>query len=231
MNKSRSKLRAQRSNQDSALIYQSQIQPFHKDGKGIIPPKGYGVILDSEYAGEYQIPDTAVLLTTKNTTLGDGLTTNDPITLFDETGKIIDTYSHPFNPGNGISIEKLDPLKGDEPDNWKASRDVSGSTAGKENSHLKPQPEPTEPSRRLVIIGPDNVEEGVVEIFQIEVQANGEKDVGWEGEVRIEANVQSVRLFEVSEKPNSNSLTLKLENGSAEFQLHVFASHISVHLI
>ena len=71
----------------------------------------------------------------------------------------------------------------------------------------------------------------MVEIFQIEVQANGEKDVGWEGEVRIEANVQSVRLFEVSEKPNSNSLTLKLENGSAEFQLHVFASQIRVPLI
>ena len=202
------------------------IQPFHKDGKGIIPPKGYGVILDSEYAGEYQIPDTAVLLTTKNTTLGDGLTTNDPITLFDETGKTIDTYLHPFNPGNGISVEKLDPLKGDELDNWKASRDVSGSTAGKENSHLKPQPEPTEPSRRLVIIGPDNVEEGGVEIFRIEVQANGEKDVGWEGEIIIEASVQSVLLSVVSGKPAGNSLTLKLENGSAEFQLHVYASQI-----
>ena len=204
------------------------IQPFHKDGKGIIPSKGYGVILDSEYAGEYQIPDTAVLLTTKNTTLGDGLTTNDPITLFDETGKIIDTYLHPFNPGNGISVEKLDQIKGDEPENWKASRDVSGSTAGMENSHLKPQPETSEPIRRLVIIGPDNVEEGGIEIFQIEVQANGEKDVGWEGEVKIEASVQSVRLSVVSGKPASNLLTLKLDNGSTEFQLHVFASQVRV---
>ena len=204
------------------------IQPFHQDGKGIIPSKGYGVILDSEYAGEYQIPDTAVLLTTKNTTLGDGLTTNDPITLFDETGKIIDTYLHPFNPGNGISVEKLDQIKGDEPENWKASRDVSGSTAGMENSHLKPQPETSEPIRRLVIIGPDNVEEGGIEIFQIEVQANGEKDVGWEGEVKIEASVQSVRLSVVSGKPASNLLTLKLDNGSTEFQLHVFASQVRV---
>jgi hypothetical protein len=192
------------------------IQPFQKDGKGIIPPKGYGVVLDSEYAGQYQIPDTAVLLTTKNTTLGDGLATNDPITLFDKTGKPIDTYSHPFNPGNGISAERLDPLKGDEPDNWKASNDVSGSTPGKENSHLKPLPESI---RLLVIIGPDNIEEGKVEIFRVEVQANGEKDVGWKGEVKIEANVQSVRLSVASGKPDSNSLTLKLENGSAEFQL------------
>jgi hypothetical protein len=192
------------------------IQPFRKGDKGIIPPKSYGVILDSEYAEEYQIPDAAVLLTTKNTTLGNGLTTNDPITLFDETGKVLDTYSHPFNPGNGISAEKLDSLEGDEPDNWKESRDLSGSTPGKENSHLNPPPEPI---RRLVIIGPENVRENVRETFRIEVQANGEKDVHWEGEVKIEANVESVTLALVSGKPAGNSLTLKLENGSAEFHL------------
>jgi hypothetical protein len=193
------------------------IQPFDKDGKGIIPPKGYGVILDSEYAGQYQIPDTAILLTTKNTTLGDGLTTNDPIILFkEEPEKPIDTYLHPFNPGNGISVEKLDPLKGDEPDNWKASLDASGSTPGSENSYLKPPPEP---SRQLAIIGPDNIEEGKMEIFQVEVQADGEKDIDWEGEVKIEASTQSIRLSVASGKPDGNSLTLKFENGSAEFQL------------
>ncbi|MFQ6042009.1 MAG: lamin tail domain-containing protein [Candidatus Poribacteria bacterium] len=193
------------------------IQPFQKDGKGIIPPKGYGVILDSEYAGEYQIPDTAILLTTKNTTLGNGLTTNDPIILFEEEPeKPIDTYLHPFNPGNGISVEKIDPFKGDEPDNWKASRDASGSTPGRENSHLKPLPEP---SRQLVIIGPDKITEYVVEIFQVELQANGEKDINWEGEVKIEVSVPSARLSVVSGKPDGNSLTLKLEDGSAEFQL------------
>jgi len=197
------------------------IQPFQEEDKGIIPPKGYGVILDSEYAGEYQIPNNAVLLTTKNTTLGDGLTTNDPINLFDEKGNIIDTYLHPFNPGNGVSVEKLDQLKGDEPDNWKGSLDVSGSTPGRENSHLKPPPELTQ---WLVIIGPENVAENSVEIFGVEVQADGEKDISWEGEVKIEASAESASLALVSEKPVGNWLTLKLENGYAEFQLHVFRS-------
>ena len=144
------------------------IQPLKKDGTTIIPPKGYGVILDSEYAGQYNIPETAILLTTKNTTLGDGLTTNDPITLFDSSGKnTIDTYSHPFNPGNGISAEKLDLLAGDQPDNWKACRDKSGSTPGRKNSFLEPLPEPT---KRFVIIGPDNVEINKAEVFQLVVQ-------------------------------------------------------------
>jgi len=193
------------------------IQPFHKDGEGTIPPKGYGVILDSEYAGQYQIPATAVLLTTKNTTLGNELTTNDPIILFEEEPENpIDTYLHPFNPGNGISVEKLNPFLGDQPDNWKASRDVSGSTPGRENSHLKPPPEP---SRRLVIIGPDKITEGVMEIFQTEVQTNGEKDVEWKGEVKIEVSVQSARLSVASGKPAGSLLNLKLEDGSAEFQL------------
>ncbi len=96
------------------------------------------------------------MLTTKNTTLGNGLQINDPITLFDESGtKIIDTYSHPFNPKNGISAERVDVNAGDVPENWKASIHPSGSTPGQENSVSElevdlppvdePDPEKTKP--------------------------------------------------------------------------------------
>ena len=190
------------------------VTPFKKGEKALIPPKGYGVILDSEYAGEYDIPPTAILLTTKNTTLGDGLTTNDQISLFDKNHKRVDTYSHPFNPGNGISAEKIDPLKGDTPDNWKACNDKSGSTPGQKNSPIAP-----EPIRSLVITGPDSIEIDSAETFLIEMRINGAKDVNWKGQVKIETDVPSARLFVKTEKSTSSSLTLKLQNGAAEFQL------------
>ncbi len=190
------------------------IKPFKKGGKAIIPPKGYGVILDSEYAGEYDSPPTAILLTTKNTTLGDGFTTNDQITLFDKNHKRVDTYSHPFNPGNGISVEKIDPLKGDAADNWKASNDKSNSTPGRKNSPIVP-----EPTRELVITGPDSIEIDSAEIFLVEMRINGTKDVNWKGQVKIETDVLSVRLFVKTEESKSSSLTLTLKDGTAEFQL------------
>ncbi|MCZ6676493.1 MAG: lamin tail domain-containing protein [Candidatus Poribacteria bacterium] len=110
------------------------IQPF-RDSQTAIPPKGYALILDAEYADDYDLPPDTVLLTTKNTTLGNGLQINDPITLFDDSGtKVIDTYAHPFNPKNGISAERVDVTVGDIPENWKASIDPSGSTPGRENS-------------------------------------------------------------------------------------------------
>ena len=131
------------------------IQPFRGSGT-TIPANGYALILDSEYADEYELPPKVILLTTKNTTLGNGLQINDPITLFDESGtKIIDTYSHPFNPKNGISAERVDVDAGDVPENWKASIHPSGSTPGQENSVSElevdlppvdePDPEETKP--------------------------------------------------------------------------------------
>jgi len=190
------------------------IKAFKEGDKTVIPPKGYGVILDSEYAKEYDIPPTAILLTTKNTTLGDELTTNDQITLLDKNHKRIDTYSHPFNPGNGISVEKIDPLKGDTADNWKVSSDKSGSTPGRKNSPIVP-----EPTRSLAIIGPDSIEVDSAKIFLIEMQINGVKDVNWKGQVQIETDVPSTRLFVKTEKSGSSTLALKLKNGTAEFQL------------
>jgi hypothetical protein len=130
------------------------IIPFDGD-ELILKPGQFGVILDSEYAGEYKIPPETLLLTTKNTTLGDGLSTKDPITLFDDKGETVDTFSHPFNPGNGISIERVSLEVGDTKLNWKACLDPSGSTPGRPNSvwsvrppSEKPKPKP---SRDVII--------------------------------------------------------------------------------
>jgi len=126
-----------------------EIIPFN--GKTpILKPGQFGVILDSEYAGEYEIPPEALLLTTKNTTLGDGLSTKDPITLFDEKGETVDTFSHPFNPGNGISVERVSLEIGDVEDNWKPCPDPSGSTPGRPNAIWKVKP-PIEKPKEIAL--------------------------------------------------------------------------------
>jgi competence ComEA-like helix-hairpin-helix protein len=99
----------------------------------LIPAGGYALILDPEYAGEYTIPAGTVLLAPQNTTIGNGLATTDPITLYAPDGlTVVSSCSFPFNPGNGISVER----KGDTGDvetNWVASPCPTGASPGAPN--------------------------------------------------------------------------------------------------
>jgi len=107
-----------------------------------IPPFTFAVILDPEYSdsgnGEYvmpyDFPNNCVLLTVANTTIGDGLTMTDPVFLFSNTGDTISTYRYPISTDDGYSIERINPLSPDTPDNWKQSLDTTGSTPGRVNS-------------------------------------------------------------------------------------------------
>jgi hypothetical protein len=91
-------------------------------GTTVLESGGYALILDAEYAGTYGVPGDVVLLTTTDTSIGTGLSTNDPIKLRAPKGAAaIDTYFFPFNPGNGVSAEKIDLLIGDVHQNWAAS--------------------------------------------------------------------------------------------------------------
>jgi len=90
-----------------------------KGGPTAVVAGGYAVILDKDYAGQYQIPGQSVLLTVGDKTLGNGLAVNDPVTLYEKDGKTtIDSYGFPFDPGNGVSAQRLDPLAPDAPGNW-----------------------------------------------------------------------------------------------------------------
>ena len=115
-------------------------------GDTIIPAGGYGVVLDPEYTGGYAIPDGAVLLAPDDTTLGNGLTTNDPIVLLATDGVTeLSTYSFPFNPGNGLSVERRGDT-GDIESNWVTSTCASGSSPGAQNCVSEgtgPDPDPT----------------------------------------------------------------------------------------
>ena len=114
---------------------------------GAVPAGGYAVVLDPEYAGQYAIPAGAVLLVPANTTLGSGLSTNDPLTLLAPDGvTVVSTYSHPFNPGNGDSVERIDD-RGDVPGNWIRSPCAAGSSPGRQNCADTSAPPP--PSRSI----------------------------------------------------------------------------------
>ena len=103
-------------------------------GSTIIPGGGYGVVLDPGYAGQYTIPGDAILLTVGNATIGNGLSTNDPISLSEADGYVvIDEWTIPFDAGNGNSVERVDVLAGNITSNWVVSCDPSGSSIGAVN--------------------------------------------------------------------------------------------------
>ncbi len=112
-----------------------------------LQPGEYAVVLESDYVdGTYTIPAGAVRMTTNDTTLGNGLSSEDPVGLFAPGGAVeISTYGTPLDAADGVpistvptgsgkSIERRDATQPDEAGNWCISIDVSGSTPGAPNS-------------------------------------------------------------------------------------------------
>jgi len=94
----------------------------YSGGTTVLGAGDFALILDSGYAGQYAIPAGVTLVTVDDAALGSGLATNDAITLFDADGvTVISSFSSPFNPGNGTSVEKVDLAVGDVAANWVAS--------------------------------------------------------------------------------------------------------------
>ena len=99
-----------------------------------LPPGGYALILDVEYAGEYSIDGDAVLVTTDDTTVGNALATSDEVTLYEADGvHPIDAFLHPTNPGNAVSVERVSLTGIDDDSNWTACTCPGGSSPGLAN--------------------------------------------------------------------------------------------------
>jgi len=110
----------------------------------------FALIMDPEYfspgeGGWYLPGDGALVLTVGNTTLGDGLSSGDPVTLINGVGDSVSTFGtpgwddgFPDNPGDGISWERIDPAGRDNVSNWTVSAAPSGSTPGSRNSRSIP---------------------------------------------------------------------------------------------
>lgn len=113
----------------------------------------YAIILDREYTAgtqPYDFPPGTVVLTTGNTTLGDGLSGKDPVTLYRHEGQtwadVMSTYGTPlqnddplmcdddgrdgipFDPGEDLSVQRKDHTLGDARESWFSP--VTGPTPG-----------------------------------------------------------------------------------------------------
>lgn len=111
---------------------------------------GYAVVLDSEYTDPnpegnfiqpYSFGDNTLIMTTRNTTIGNGLAINDPLILASPYGDT-STFGTPFdtsdsipcNPGDGFSWERIGPDRPDTVDNWTVCPDPAGCTPGAPSS-------------------------------------------------------------------------------------------------
>jgi len=116
-------------------------------GTTIIGVGRYAVILDPEYTDvgdttyvqPYDFPPGAIVLTVGNTTIGDGLSGSNAVSLGTPDTTFLDTYGTPadttdtipFDAGDGISIERIDLRAPDREDNWAPCRDSMGTPGGK----------------------------------------------------------------------------------------------------
>jgi hypothetical protein len=135
---------------DSSILNVAQLRL----GTTWLDPGCYAVVLDPEYTDTaalgghiqpYRFGPDALILTVGNTTLGDGFTTTDPVTLVSSSaygcedtstfGTPTDqTDSIPRDPGDGISWERIDTEGPDAVGNWTPCRDTTGCTPGAANS-------------------------------------------------------------------------------------------------
>ena len=97
-----------------------------------LAPGQYAVILDSNYAGDYgTLPSGALLLTTDDSNIGSGLSTDDPLYLYESDGlTAVDQFTHPWDPGNAISVERIEVSAEDSATNWRKSLCSSGTSPG-----------------------------------------------------------------------------------------------------
>ncbi len=115
-------------------------------GTTLLPPDCFALIVDPEVTDSgppfpFTVPESTLVLTVANTTLGDGLSTTDPLLLLDADERVVDTFGtpdeddgFPGDPGDGISLERLDPGLPDSPSNWGGCISSAGATPGAANS-------------------------------------------------------------------------------------------------
>ena len=121
---------------DTALL---RFAPEAVINSSVIPPGGYALILDPEYVESctlnpqpYLIPEGTVILRPQDSDIGNGLSLSDRLYLIDRSGDTVDSYPGDIEAPDGYSVERRDPDKPPEPDNWRIS--ASGATPGAENS-------------------------------------------------------------------------------------------------
>ena len=120
------------------IIYDGDAWDFireYQGGSTVVQPGEYAVIIDQDYTGQYSIPAGVTVVTVDDGSIGSGLAaSSDEVYLYEADGySVIDAYAFPFNPGNGVSAERIDLSAADAPSNWQGSTCASSSSPGAVN--------------------------------------------------------------------------------------------------
>jgi gliding motility-associated-like protein len=132
---------------DSILIK----YPNVRINSNLMYPYTYALVLDPEYTNPdttggnfqpYNFPDSTLILTIDDTTIGNGIQNSDPLIIYSiadacttSFGTPHDTLDNfPSDPGDGISWERIDLTLPDQAPNWYPCLDSSGCTPGRQNS-------------------------------------------------------------------------------------------------
>ncbi len=127
--------------QDSSILLK---YPTLKINTTSLPSGSYALILDREYTetgnGEYlmpyNFPESLVVITVGNTTIGDELAMNDSLILYSPDSTFVSTFSFPRRTEDGFSLERIRPEAEDKQENWVTCLDTTGSTPGFTNSTI-----------------------------------------------------------------------------------------------
>ena len=153
----------------------------YDSGSTIVAPGEYALILDNNYADTepdfYGVLGTGTIVTTGDSTLGNGLTTSDHATLLDADGTtIISSMSFPTDPGDGISLERKVVEDGDVAANWRPSA-CAGGNSPMDGACFPPSGDPSGLIITEIMANPLNEATGeFVEIFNptsLEIDAFG----------------------------------------------------------
>ena len=190
-------------------------------GTIFLPSHRYAVVLDPEYTEigngnylqPYDFPPMALVVTVGNTTIGDGLSTADPIVLLDLADDTVSSYGTPdnemdnipYDPGDGISVERISPFLPDDESFWVSSSDSTGSTPGADNSCFTEEGL-TFPSYGFIIT-PDVIDLGEVAKISALVENQSEdtvnsadvdffNDIDWDSIPSINETITSLHIDE-----------------------------------
>ncbi len=108
-------------------------------GTTLLAPNSYALIMDREYGSDttggdktpYTVPPSTLILTTDDTSIGNGLTMNDSIIIYNQSDTA--SFFFPSRTDDGYSMEMIDYEMGDIENNWYQSFN-EGGTPGTTNS-------------------------------------------------------------------------------------------------
>lgn len=91
-----------------------------RDGATLLAPAQTALILDPDFAEDFEIPDDVVVLTVGSTTLGNGLVADDEFSLLDPEGEVVDSCGLEDVPEDAQSILRGSVNLPSIPANWRA---------------------------------------------------------------------------------------------------------------